>query len=362
MNHLLRPEVALRDRLVAEIEQNTYCIFAVAYMDIAGVEAVAEAISRRMDGARFSVRVLFRGRDLATDPAAIERLRQLSKVGRGTLAVRWSRARKFHAKAFGFRRTRTARPTVLVGSANLLGGALATDSGELGVSLSSSGLADDAWEALEAFWEQGQDVTPGWLEEYARRYKRRQQKLKAARAEEDAWTKRFPATKRLVRRRSLAGEPLFLDHVRPISREERKMVENAIKYTTATSDVEVPDDWVKCAGQADAFATPDRRNILLLNWFSADHSSIGTREISIVRLTRRLSVQSPKGKRIWLIHFAPMRGMRLRLRKVDRLRSERVLRRRGLSWKALWSMNSGYLRGRRKRLCAAIRDLGLKLE
>jgi hypothetical protein len=54
--------------------------------------------------------------------------------------------------------------------------------------------------------------------------------------------------------------------------------------------------------------------------------------------------------------------MRLTLRKADRLRSERVLGRHGLSWKALWSMNSGYLRGRRKRLCAAIRDLGLKLE
>ncbi len=80
------------------------------------------------------------------------------------LELRWSCTQEFHAKGYGFRVTKTAAPTVVLGSANLTGKALGVDSGELGVQLTASTLADAAWAALEDFWEDGKPVTPAWFD------------------------------------------------------------------------------------------------------------------------------------------------------------------------------------------------------
>lgn len=360
MGHrLLQPEVALQETLITELGRNNDCLFAVAYINLAAVKALADTLARRLEQTRFSLRVVFRASDLCTDPAALDELLRLKRGRSGTLELRWSTTQEFHAKAYGFRATKASGSTVVLGSANLTAKALGMDSGELGVHLAVSTLADTAWTALEDFWEEGKPVTPAWLREYRKHYARKEKKAQKANAEVSTWGKKFRRRKRFLPKQNLEIQPLFVDQVEPASSEEMKLVNRALDATKKSEPLKLPDNWVLCANRAAAYAVPYGRNVIQMFWFSSN-ASLGVKTISVVRLVKRRRVVDPKdGSVHWILYFLPMRGARLSLRRRDRKQNLVLLARLGFDWESLGEIQ-GVLRRGKFRFLRAIKQLGFR--
>lgn len=345
---LARPELALRDLLNAKLAQSTECIFAVAYIDRLGVAAVRDVLEERLRKKSFRLRVLFRATDVRAEPAALEDLLRLAAGARGVLEVRYSRHPKFHAKAFGFRRSRAARPSVILGSANLLDAALSVDSGELGVLLHRSAAADEAWGILEDFWGDGRPVTPAWLASYRERHEDIRQKSKAADRAIRRWAKGIKRQRRSFHLPDLVAERFYVVQTEWLDADTQAKAERAVKEAEA-SEIEVPDGYYTWRERPDL---PADANILEVFWSGKD-----ARLVRLVRLQKVVRVVDPKSeKRLWLVGFMAVRRGRLNLRLRDAVRNERRLARHGLSWRDLDA--SGYVRGRRKRLVAALHVLG----
>ncbi len=178
---LIGPDSALALILADEIKRTRDCVLAVAYLDDAGVNKLLPALKKRLQASpSFRLRLVFRSSDYAASPTALRALRKLAPASRpDAVRLRYSRHWKFHAKAFGFRAAKDAAPNVIIGSANLLGGALGFQSGELSVALMRSRAAEEAWLTLERFFEEGLDVTPGWLSKYQHAFEEVEKKRKA---------------------------------------------------------------------------------------------------------------------------------------------------------------------------------------
>ncbi len=357
MTHrLLQPQVPLRDTLVAELERSNVCIFAVAYINLDAVRILADALVQRLDRARFTLRVVFRASDLGTEPAALDELLRLGKGRKGMLQMRWSSVQEFHAKAYGFRATKAAPPTVVLGSANLTGKALGVDSGELGIQLAASTIADAAWAALEDFWKDGKPVTSAWLKEYRRRYERKEKKAFNANAEVSAWAQKFRRRRRFVPKQNLEIQPLFVDQAEPASAEETALVDRALERRQSESPV---GDWYLCASRAEAFAIPRDKNVIQVFWYSTN-ASLGVKSISVLQLSNRLRIVDPKDRSVyWLVYFSPMRGARLSLRRRDRERNQERLKRHGYDWESFGKVR-GYVGRGKVRFLKAIAQLGFR--
>ncbi|HTR55013.1 MAG TPA: hypothetical protein VMJ10_30215 [Kofleriaceae bacterium] len=358
MTHrLLVPEAPLSATLLAELERNNDCLFAVAYLSLDGVAVMADAIGKRLNRSRFALRVVCRADDLVTDPAALEKLLELGRRRRGRLQVRWHRDAGFHAKVFAFRASKGAQPTVFVGSANVSGKALGIESGELGVGLARSALSMAAWDAAEAFWEAGDTVTAASLAAYRSAYERRRAKLRAADKEVTQWRKRFRIRRRQsVITRTIAGDSLFIEHGGPLPKEEWQKVDAARVDAKRLYDIEAPAGWYVYEERRDALAVPKTRDIIHVHWRSRDDPSRGASCIRIVRLDRRIEIPNPEGGKYWLLYFRTIRGARASWPASLHAKATRVLERLGLAWRSLERM-SGYLRGRRRSLLLALQRL-----
>src|SRR3569623_1794874 len=361
--YLVGPQLALRDVLIARLALSNDVIFAVAYLGADAIATLEHALRKRLERARFALRVVFRASDLQTEPEAIDALIALSKVGAGRVEIRWSQLKKFHAKGYGVRASTKAPPSVIVGSANLTSGAIAVDSGELGVELSNSGLAEQAWDTLESFWSSARPVTPAWLKKYRRAYDRRKKKEQAALAEARRWARRMPSIRRTLALPALHKEALFIEQVYPPTSEEMDLVNRARDDAKSSAEIEFSSDWVWCERRDVALQISLDRNLLKLEWFSDDDHTLGVRHMTIARLTRRpIRVVDPQsGTPFWLLFYTPVRGTRVVLRRRDSDRNEARLKKHGLSWRSLANMG-GYVRGRRPALLKALRSLGMRLK
>jgi HKD family nuclease len=349
--HLVRPELALRDLLKAMLGRSNEILFAVAYIDHAGVSAIRDVLAERLGRKRFRLRILFRATDLRTEPAALDELLQLATDVPGTLAIRYSRHPKFHAKAFGFRRLRASRPAVILGSANMLQGALSTDSGELGVLLDQSSVADEAWDVMEDFWTDGQPVRSKWLAAYRKRHDDARRKSEAANRAIRKWAKSIRRRRRSFQLPDLARERFYVVQTEPRDAGTNVKAKRAAK-AAESCDVEIPEGyytWHEKPG------LPSDTNLLELF-----ENRNGLRFVRLVRLGKVVRVVDPKSKdRLWLVGLIPARRGRLELRPRDAVKNERKLAKLGFAWRDL--VATGYPRGRKARLIAALHALGWPL-
>jgi len=360
MHRICGPETPVLESLIFELRRSTDCLFTVAYLDEAVLSKIEYEIEEQLKRPRFRLRILFRASDAFVDPEAIERLRQLGLRRAGRLEVQYSSTRKFHAKAFGFKMTKSAGPTVILGSANLTGAAMDFDSGELGVQLAPGPVANGAWSAMERFWSEGRAVTPQWLRTYERAYKRIRRGRKPADQDCEKWKKRFKGPRQSpTGKHDFGAESLFIEHVKPLSDDERAEVEEALKKR-GVEDLQTPDRWTCYEYRKDARAVPRQSNILIFQWRTTNVAD-GLEEVSISRLQEGpIPLRTRSGERLWLLYFAHIRGRRVRLLKKDHARHTRALKTSGLSWTML-ERTPQIPRGRKASLLEFVRRLGVKL-
>jgi HKD family nuclease len=346
---LVRPEMALRDLLLARLEASDDCLFAVAYIDRPAVQSLRSTLAERLKRRKFALRVLFRASDLRTDPAALDEILDLGAAGDGTVALRYSLHPKFHAKAYGFRRSKTGPCSVVIGSANLLKGAISTDSGELGVLLENSSSAEEAWGVLDDFWTEGRRVTGAWLKAYRSKHAEAARKAAAAARTTEGWAKSFRRQRRSFPLPDLETEPFHVVSTEPRGAAMHQKVSRAAAAARA-NEIEIPDGYYTW----DEEPLPPRDTNLL----ELFETGKGLRRVRLVRLGKVVRVVDPYTKeRIRLVGMVQARGGRLELRAANHLRNESKLARRGLSWADLEGL-SGQPRGRRPRLLAALYALG----
>ena len=179
--HILGPEDVVGNWLVELLKRNADCLWAVAYLKAAALKkGIEAALVARVPRERFRLRIVFQDYGFGTEPEALDLLRTIGKRRSGSIELRWSRTEAFHAKGYAFRQSAKALPQVIVGSANLTAKAIGADSGELGVRLAPTKLSADAWDVMEAFFDDAKVVTNPWLEEYRTAYAAHQKASAAA--------------------------------------------------------------------------------------------------------------------------------------------------------------------------------------
>ena len=273
---LIGPDSSLALVLASEIKHARECLFAVAYLDDAGVNKLLPVLKKRLQSTTpFTLRLVFRSSDYAASPTALRALRKLAPPGRPTaVQLRYSKHWKFHAKAFGFRSTKTA-PSVVIGSANMLGQALGFQSGELSVALMRSRVADEAWQALERFFDEGLDVTPGWLSKY-------QQAFEEVEAKRAALKKVLSSQPKPKQRGATAApapipKKLFVSSVGTMSAERS----GELQAASEEDGEPLRARYAECDTEAEARALPTNEVIMAVVFDDAEH-----RVLDSVRLAR----------------------------------------------------------------------------
>lgn len=357
MQRLLPPQAALRTRLLTDLERHDECLFAVAYLKNDGVEAIAEVVERRLESPSFSLRIVCCASDFITDPSALRRLLDMSRRRRGSLKLRWHKEEGFHAKAYGFKRSRRADPTVLIGSANLSGKALGADSGELGVAAIGTAMAPHAWTAMERFWDDAEDVTPSRLKTYEEAYTRYRSKARAANSEVNRWRERFRRRRSTAITRSASSSSIFIEHGSSMSTEKWEHMERVLQHAERTHDMEIAKGWYVYDVRKEVEALPIHTNIVHVHWNSDTDAKLGASQIRIVRFDGSIPVPDPNtGKTLWLVYFKAVRGTVVRWSASSHQRVSAILAKHGLTWRSLNNM-SGYLRGRRRVILTLLKDL-----
>ncbi len=322
------PAIGAGAWLRAAIEQNLECLFTVAYLSDSGVETIEAALRKRVEKSRFSLRVLFQDDDLVTDPDALARLLRCARGRPGSVALRCAADPNFHAKAFGFKRSRSA-PTasVIFGSANLTNKAVGLDSGELGVFVPPSKLALELWATMEEFWAAGEEVDGPWLKAYRRAYDKKRSAMEAAEKVRRGWNKR---KRRGATKRAGPGPlPLWIEHVAPVSEEDNKAARRG-RNVTMKDGIDVPEDFVIYEDRS-AFRVPTGEDVLEMFWRS-EKAADGLAAIRVIHTRRPVGVTDPRSKRkFWLLPRSVVRAAGVTLRKKDGPLVERVLVRAGRS-------------------------------
>jgi hypothetical protein len=345
---ILRSEEPLLAELRDGIRSSRECLFTVAYLDTATADELVPLIQERLASSKtFSLRLLIRVSDYFTSPAALMQL--MSIVPRGAkhrLQVRYSTHPKFHAKAFGFRNSKSVTPIVIVGSANLLGRAIEADSGELGVVLANSKVATEGWAALESFWAEGRPITTRWLTDYDQRWHR----IEARRKKLRALIERQPTPRRAstYERRVPVPPSLFLYRS---SWMEPDRVEE-ITQAAANEGIMLPGDYYDCSASI-ARTLPRQYPFLDLT-----RGPQGLATISLVNITEREPIRV-RAARASILPWTIVRGSRMSVTKAHRVTFERALKSAGLLY---WFEhgNDGYLRGRRLPLLKVLAKIGWK--
>jgi HKD family nuclease len=314
------------------IERNLDCLFTVAYLSDAGVKAIEAAIRERMQRPRFSLRVLFQDDDLVTEPDALDRLRRCARGSAGTITLKYAADPNFHAKAFGFRSSRSARSaSVIVGSANLTNKAIGIDSGELDVSVSPSKVGSELWATMVEFWNEGEEIDGPWLKAYRRAYERKKAALEAAEKVRRGWSrrKRRGETERAVS----ATQPLWIEHVAPekpeVFRAARRGRDAALK-----NGIEIPGEFVIYRDRRSASEVPTRQDVLEIRWRS-DDADDGLSSMRVIHSPGAVRVTDPRSKlKFWMVPRKAIRGSTLTVRKKDGALIKRLLAQSGrtLRW------------------------------
>ncbi len=285
-----------------------------------------------------------------TNTHAIRRLLHAAKSSQ--VEIRYSSHPKFHAKAYGFRRSKGASPTVLLGSANLTEGATAVDSGELGIRLDGNTLASEAWDVLEGFWEQGRTVTTRWLADYESKFNKLEAKRAAARKAQSRWWKTRLKGGRQAKP-DLTKEKFFVVSTSPMPKAEQ----DELKAAAKTVDLELPTAYYWYSQRKEADRIPrDRQVVELLQTVKQDR----IKAISVVRVRRPFLLVDPSdNSKNWIVPSIPTRGGTLVIPVSKAAVYEKRLKALGLSWSKLAAMEGG-LRGRRRLFLQALKALGWK--
>jgi hypothetical protein len=345
---ILRSEEPLIAELRDGISNSRECLFTVAYLDAPTADELTTLIKARLAASKvFTFRLLVRVTDYFTSPAALMLLTSIIPRGeRHRLQLRYSTHTKFHAKAFGFRTGKTAAPTVIVGSANLLHGAIEADSGELGAVLTNGKAATNGWAALETFWVEGRPITPHWLSDYDQRWHR----IEARRKKVKALIERQPTPRRAstYERRVPVPPSLFLYRS---SWMEPDRVEE-IKQAAANEGIELPGDYYDCSASI-ARTLPRQSPFLDMTW-----GPRGLDTISLVNITEREPIRVRAAKAS-ILPWTIVRGSRMSVTRVHRVALEKALKSAGLlHW--FEHGHNGYLRARRVPFLKALAKIGWK--
>lgn len=346
---ILLPQHSLLAHLQDELREAEVCLATVAYLDAAVGDQLAAALHQRMaDGRPLAFRILVRTRDYFTSPHALRTLLALTPRDGATIELRWSTHDKFHAKAFGFRTTPAAPPRVLIGSANLLSRAVGTDSGELGVWVDGGDAAAEAWNALEAFWSEGDRITPAWLGAYEKQHAA----IAARRAAVDALIARVPKPRRRsdLERPTAVPDALYVKVGSWMSEGRAAELDEAAE----AQGVELPEECYEST-EAEARRLREVSPFLDLTFDGARLnlvSLISTGEPFPFRETRR---SAP----VWLVPWKVVRGSTLAFRDRDFPRIATIFDKHRLGgW--LQNPTEGFLGARRTRLLQCLADLGWK--
>lgn len=347
---ILGPEDEIQQWLEALLEGNLDCVFAVAYITAKVVTALTPVITRRLSRQRFRLRVVFQDQGFRTDPEAIESLLQLSKVGSGSVEIRWSKSPEFHAKGYSFRHSSTKDPTVILGSANLTGKATGSDSGELGVCLGPSKLSAEADMVIRGFFEDGKRVERSWLDEYTEAFRRHRAASGAARKLEGKWKPVRSKRQASSPNRNLSDEPLYVTNVYRFEKEEIAARDRAIKALEEETG-ETPRSYIMVWSKAELRDFPLNKNILVLFWRDSDSPDAGLIRVRVMRLRRppRKSRDPRTGKPVWFIDTVTCRGT-LASRSKSQLKADTAaLARLDVGWKWLSAAGEAGRSGRRKQ-------------
>ena len=345
---ILRPEESLLDELRAGIARSRECLFTVAYLDDSTANELTNLVRDRLAKSKvFRFRLLVRTTDYFTAPAALMQFMSIIPRGaRDRMQLRYSTHDKFHAKAFGFRDGKNRPPTVVIGSANLLARAVAADSGELGVVLQGNQHASEGWHALESFWAEGTPITPAWLRDYDKRWRRIEKRRDAVRT----LVARQPKT---LRRNDLAVRApiptsLYVYITGWISPARQK----EITFAARDAGVSLPENYYDST-PAIARALPRDRAFLDLTW---TNDRLDT--IALVRVAAGPAILLHAAKAT-ILPWHIVRGTFKRLTRHDRDILDRAIAAAGLGpW--FKRLSSGYLRSRRLPLLKALAKIGWK--
>jgi|JI10StandDraft_1071094.scaffolds.fasta_scaffold09712_9 hypothetical protein len=245
----------------------------------------------------------------------------------------------------GFRTTPAAPPRVLIGSANLLSRAVGPDSGELGVWVDGGDAAAEAWNALEAFWSEGDRITPAWLSAYEKQHAA----IAARRAAVEA---RVPKPRRRndLERPTAVPDALYVKVSSWMSEGRAAELDEAAE----AQGVELPEECYEST-EAEARRLREVSPFLDLTFDGARLnlvSLISTGEPFPFRETRR---SAP----VWLVPWKVVRGSTLAFRDRDFPRIATIFDKHRLGgW--LQNPTEGFLGARRSRLLQCLADLGWK--
>ncbi len=349
---LVRSEEPLGSVLRDAIAQANACLFAVAYIDQLAAEQLAPVVAARLaSSSAFVFRLLVRTSDYYTSPDALRTFHQLVMSAPGRVRLRESTHTKFHAKCFGFR-TGPQHPTVIIGSANLMAGALDTESGELGVVVAGGQLAVDAWRALESFWREGAEITSKSLADYDRRHKAlasRRAELAAALAAlpQPARHSDLSAPERIPPRLFVKASPLMDD-----------AEQSEIEACARADGVSVPPFYFAFESEREASRLPRDYPFLDFEFMAEDHDQLES--VSLVRVGDSIDIRGDLwGAPKWLLPYPTVRGSTLDFDNIRRFRFRKALERAGLlDWHE--TTPTGYIGRRRLPLLRALADLGWK--
>jgi HKD family nuclease len=349
-NHVIYPADALSSWIADGLRRRRDILFTVAYWDVPGVEAVLDALKKRLERPRARVRILFQDHAFLTEPEAIRRVLGIRRGRAGTLELRYAgkALRRFHSKAYGFRGAQ--RTEVLLGSSNATGKALGPDSGEMNVYLSGR-IAEAAWSVMDHYWSEGQEVNRAWLKRYARAHARYQELAAAANALVERW--RGPSKPRL-RYRPWNGR-VTVEHTYPFSKDEERRHRSRLK-AAKDEGVEVPAKYIAMTGRNDAFEIARAGEVLDVFWRAPGDVDRGLHSMGFIRVGGVQRVGNARLGTRWLVGYSDVRGTRIRLQRRHARRVEAVLRRHGYSYGTFAGV-SGRIRGRKELMKAVYVDL-----
>lgn len=306
----IHPAQALSSWLVSGLDQCNQALFTVAYLSEEGIEILVEALRKRLKRKTALVRILFQDHGFRTDPAAIRALQEVAKSKPGTLKLRFAGPEllRLHAKAYGFKQGKD-HLEVILGSSNVGGKALGTDSGELNVRLAGR-VATEAWSAMEEYWDAGYAVTARWLERYAKAHAKH--KRAAAKAESIAkgWRGARPRT---VKAADPWKDGVYVVHDAPMSTAEYKAVKKRVKETRAHG-VDVPEGYVTYGSKKLAQAIARQGRVLEVFWRSHDDDNRGLKYLRFVNCGRAIRVGNKQIGVNWVLQMKAVRGTTVHLK------------------------------------------------
>lgn len=345
---LIGPLEPLKDRLIEGIRTSTQCLWCVAYVDAAAVNCITATLQDRLRrSSTFSFRLLFQDYGFRTEPAALASLvTTFKECGRQqSLRVKWANSRRFHAKAYGFKKG--AREHVILGSGNLTSKAInGLGSGELMVRLSNI-PGSGAWDELEAFWDEGTLATTRWLSNYQAAHKRNLKLQRSAKKDALSWKK----VDRAAIPRNPTSDPwkmrVYVQHVFPLDKATRELINKQAAHSEKVHDIEFPVGCVAYSKRKEAYALPKGSPILEFFWRSEEDAHMGLRSIMIKTIKRIVPIGNPKLGRHWLVCSQVYRGEKRIFNKKTQAKIESLLNKNKLAWEDLRTVNS-YLRLPRK--------------